>query len=96
MEVGPSSHADAKQAWLPGVWARMKIAELANRSSYDSDPQLGQQIKRTALDYNLMSSFTSFIAVDSTRRTVGSEGTTVPVVVPVPEGVKYKTTVDEH
>jgi hypothetical protein len=35
------------------------------------------------------------IAVDSTRRTEGAEGTTVPVAVPVPEGVKYETTVEE-
>ena len=39
--------------------------------------------------------FTAFVAVDSTRRTEGAEGTTVPVAVPVPEGVKYQTTVPE-
>ena len=33
---------------------------------------------------------------DSTRRTEGSEGTTVPIAVPVPEGVKYNTTVPER
>jgi Ca-activated chloride channel family protein len=42
-----------------------------------------------------MSAFTAFVAVDSTRRTEGAEGTTVPVAVPVPEGVKYHTTVPE-
>jgi hypothetical protein len=35
------------------------------------------------------------VAVDSSRVTRGSEGTTVPVAVPVPDGVKYKTTVPE-
>ena len=53
------------------------------------------QIKQVALDYGLMSAFTAFIAVDSTRQTEGTEGTTVPVAVPVPEGVKYHTTVPE-
>jgi Ca-activated chloride channel family protein len=43
-----------------------------------------------------MSAFTAFVAVDSTRRTEGSEGTTVPVAVPVPDGVKYDTTVEER
>jgi Ca-activated chloride channel family protein len=43
-----------------------------------------------------MSPFTAFIALDSARRTEGSEGTTVPVAVPVPDGVKYTTTVDEE
>ena len=31
--------------------------------------------------------------VDSSRRTEGDHGTTVPVAVPVPDGVSYETTV---
>jgi len=81
---------------LPSVWARMKIADLAEHSVYDPDPELPDQIKQVALDYGLMSAFTAFVAVDSTRRTEGAEGTTVPVAVPVPEGVKYDTTVQEQ
>jgi Ca-activated chloride channel family protein len=81
---------------LPSIWARMKIAALADQSTYQPDPELPGQIKQVALDYSLMSAFTAFVAVDSTRRTEGSEGTTVPVAVPVPEGVKYKTTVPER
>jgi Ca-activated chloride channel homolog len=68
---------------------------LADESSYRPDPELPEAIKQVALDYGLMSPFTAFIAVDSTHITEGSEGTTVPVAVPVAEGVKYKTTVDE-
>ena len=71
----------------------MKIAELAEQSIYEPNPDWAGQIKKVALDYSLMSSFTAFIAVDSTRRTAGNAGTTVPVSVPVPEGVKYETTV---
>jgi Ca-activated chloride channel family protein len=80
---------------LPSVWARMKIAELSDQFAYRLDPGLCEQIKQVALDYGLMSPFTAFVAVDSTRRTYGSAGTTVPVAVPVPDGVKYKTTVEE-
>jgi Ca-activated chloride channel homolog len=81
---------------LPTIWARMKIASLADQSTYQPDPDLPGQIKQVALDYGLMSAFTAFVAVDSTRRTEGSEGTTVPVAVPVPEGVRYETTVPER
>jgi Ca-activated chloride channel family protein len=56
---------------------------------------LPDQIKQVALDYGLMSAFTAFVAVDSTRQTEGTEGVPVPVAVPVPEGVKYSTTVPE-
>lgn len=40
-----------------------------------------------------MSEYTAFVAVDSSRVTAGKEGTIVPVAVPVPDGVKYETTV---
>ena len=80
---------------LPSVWARMKIAGLADQATYGNDESLPVQIKQVALDYGLMSAFTAFVAVDSTRQTEGKEGTTVPVAVPVPEGVKYETTVNE-
>jgi Ca-activated chloride channel family protein len=78
---------------LPSIWARMKIASLADQSTCAPNAKLAGQIKQVALDYGLMSAFTAFVAVDSTRRTEGSEGTPVPVAVPVPEGVKYDTTV---
>ena len=73
----------------------MKIAGLADQATYGNDESLPVQIKQVALDYGLMSAFTAFVAVDSTRQTEGKEGTTVPVAVPVPEGVKYETTVNE-
>jgi Ca-activated chloride channel family protein len=89
------SNPSATHKALPLVWARMKIAELANQSTYAPDAELPDAIKRVALDYGLMSAFTAFVAVDSSRVTEGNEGTTVPVAVPVPEGVNYDTTVPE-
>jgi Ca-activated chloride channel family protein len=82
-------------AGLPSVWARMKIADLAEQSIYAPNTEWPVQIKQVALDYGLVSDFTAFIAVDASRVTEGAEGSTVPVAVPVPEGVSYKTTVPE-
>jgi len=87
--------ATAMHAALPSIWARMKIADLADQSTYEANAELPEQIKQVALDHGLMSAFTAFVAVDSTRQTEGSEGTTVPAAVPVPEGVKYQTTIPE-
>ena len=50
-------------------------------------------IRDIALEYGLMSNFTSFVAVDSSVKTKGKFGTTVVQPVPVPEGVLYESTV---
>jgi len=78
---------------LRPIWARMKIADLADRSAWETVTDLPAQIKTLALEHGLMSAYTAFVAVDATRRTEGNSGTTVAVPVPTPEGVKYETTV---
>ncbi len=78
---------------LPNLWARAKIASLADDSTHTTNTDLPGQIRQVALDYGLMSAFTAFLAVDSTRETAGSGSATVPVAVPVPDGVKYQKTV---
>ena len=49
---------------------------------------------RVALRHQLASSYTSFVAVDSSMRTEGTHGVTVHQAVPVPDGVRYDTTVE--
>ncbi|MAE67820.1 MAG: trypsin [Phycisphaeraceae bacterium] len=80
---------------LPVIWARRQIADLYDRDTWDPAHDLKRRITDVALNHNLMSAYTAFIAVDASRRTAGSFGTTVPVTVPVPEGVRYETTVSE-
>ena len=75
------------------VWARKKIETLANQATHDNNSDLPQEIKQVALEYGLMSAYTAFIAVDSSRQTIGDHGITVAVPVPVPDGVRYDTTV---
>ena len=52
------------------------------------------EIRRTAIQYELMSDYTSFVAVDASTITAGRTGTTVYQAVPVPEGVRYETVVE--
>ncbi len=80
---------------LSSVWARQRIASLADRSVYQQEAELTQRIKRVALRHNLMSAYTAFVAVDASRRTGGDHGVSVRQPVPVPEGVRYETTVPE-
>jgi Ca-activated chloride channel family protein len=80
---------------LAPIWARAKIAELSDSAVYASDGNLDieNQILDVALRYGLMSQYTAYVAVDSSRVTEGDSGVSVNVPVPVPDGVKYDTTV---
>jgi Ca-activated chloride channel family protein len=94
LAVNVSDAANAHAGIAP-VWARMKIADLGDRATYENNPELAGMIKQTALHYGLMSAFTAFVAVDSSQRTAGEHGTTVMTPVPVPDGVRYDTTVPQ-
>ena len=94
--IAPEPTLERRTGALACVWARMRIGELAGRMLVEPSEQIPGQVKRLALDYGLMSAFTAFVAVDSLTRTEGEFGTTVPVPVPVPEGVRYETTVRDR
>jgi Ca-activated chloride channel family protein len=82
---------------LAAVWARTRIAELMNTMAIARDANdrqgLKAEVRTLALKHQLMSAYTSFIAVDPTRVTAGESGVSVDVPVLVPEGVRYETTV---
>jgi Ca-activated chloride channel family protein len=78
---------------LPAVWARMKIADLADQAGLEGGIDLPGQVRQIAMEFNLMSAYTAFVAVDSMTKTGGDHGVSVLVPVPVPEGVRYETTV---
>jgi Ca-activated chloride channel family protein len=81
---------------LPQLWARMKIAALEEESAFRHGGSVVNEIKTTALDYNLTSPYTAFAAVDATQRTAGGNSVAVPVAVPVPEGVDSETSIKEQ
>ena len=87
--------AEADQPALPVIWARQRIADLYDAQTWDPHRGLQPQITSIALRHNLVSAYTAFVAVDASRHTYGSVGTTVSVPVPVPDGVRYETAVSE-
>ena len=89
--------AEAELPFLAQIWARLRIADLADRMTFEQDPhnELENAIRKTALLYQLVSDYTSFVAVDATEITEGDHGVTVPQAVPVPAGVRYETTVNQ-
>jgi len=85
---------DAKSSPLPSVWARQKIKhlELDRLVTNDSDA-IEKQITELALEYSLMSRYTSFVAIDETPTPFGRKAKRIVVKVPMPEGVSYETTI---
>ncbi len=87
-----SGSSAATHAAIPSVWARRKIAALMD-AVHTRGLELSPEVRDLALEFNLVSAFTSFVAVDASRKTEGDHGIRVQVPVPVPVGVRYDTTV---
>jgi Ca-activated chloride channel family protein len=95
LDVDPTMD-EAEHAGIESVWARWKIADLSDREILERSPEIKQQIIDTSLTYRVLTAYTAFVAVDESERTAGEEGVQVAVPVPVPEGVRYETTVQEE
>jgi Ca-activated chloride channel family protein len=90
-----ADESGGERSFIPNIWARLRIEDLANRQMVGgtAHPDLAREIRDTALEHGLMSQYTAFVAVDASERTAGERGTTVYQAVPVPDGVRYQTTV---
>jgi Ca-activated chloride channel family protein len=87
--------AENEYPGIPFVWARKQIEVLEDQDVANGGAEVAGRIKDLALEFGLMSAYTAFVAVDASRVTEGDHGTVVNVAVPVPEGVRYETTVDD-
>lgn len=80
------------------LWARYKLQMLSdynNPNFYSDKEQYKTQIIELGLKYNLLTEYTSFIAIDSLIRNVDGQLTTVVVPNPMPEGVSDLSVGDE-
>ena len=80
-EATPSNRA------LKYLWARQKIRMLDDFNNAANDPKLTEQITGLGLKYNLLTNYTSFIAIDSIVRNKGGKQATVKQPLPLPENV---------
>ena len=81
--VKPSPHNDA----LGYLWARERIALLADYNLLNADDKRIREVTDLGLRYNLLTAYTSFVAVDSMVRNHGGRQTTVAQPLPLPQGV---------
>ncbi len=86
---------EPKNEVLASLWARAKIEELMTSDLTGiqrgtPDPAVKEEIIGLGLRYQLMSQFTSFVAVEEKIVTSGGQAKTVSVPVEMPEGVSYE------
>jgi Ca-activated chloride channel family protein len=68
------------------LWARERLAVLSDFADPQRDPGVRQEVVKLGLTYNLLTEFTSFVAIDEQRRSDGHVET-VKQPLPLPQGV---------
>ncbi len=72
---------------LRWLWARNRVSVLDDDRTMGVSPTAEQAITDLGLQYNLLTAFTSFVAVDSEVANRGGQSSTVKQPLPLPEGV---------
>lgn len=88
IDVGAAPAAGGKQGALRTLWARGRIATLADNQRLRADDPTRAEILRLGLEYALLTDYTSFIAVDKVVRNPGGQGADVDHPQPLPAGVE--------
>ena len=81
--------SDENEALAP-LWARARIRELEGEQYGGNNTDVEKAITDLALNYRLMSAFTSFVAVEEKVVNEGGQVKTVQVPVEMPDGVSYE------
>lgn len=78
----------AENSALKYLWARKRIQMLDDYSKAGgADQKLKEEITGLGLKYNLLTAYTSFVAIDSEIRNKTGQAETVKQPLPLPEGV---------
>lgn len=77
----------AANAALRYLWARERLHWLADLNRLGADEETKKQITDLGLNYNLLTDYTSFVAVDTVVRRNGEKVETVRQPLPLPQGV---------
>lgn len=72
---------------LKYLWARYRIALLSDYNALRPDDKRVAEVTNLGLKYNLLTAYTSFVAIDSEVRNVSGDSATIKQPLPLPEGV---------
>lgn len=87
--------AEPKHDAIASLWARRKIADLVGQDYVGAHfgtikPELREQITRLGLEHQLMTDFTSLVAVEERVITSGGKKRRIEVPLEMPEGVSHE------
>lgn len=77
----------ADHAALKYLWARHRITILSDYNKLRNDDKRVKEVTELGLSYNLLTAYTSFVAVDNVVRHTEGKPATVKQPLPLPEGV---------
>lgn len=86
LDVGKVKPAESNNA-LCYLWARHRITLLSDYNLLSRDDRRVKEVTDLGLSYNMLTAYTSFVAVDTLVRSVDGESVTVKQPLPLPEGV---------
>lgn len=72
---------------LQYLWARHRITLLSDYNSLRQDADRIKEVTQLGLTYNLLTAYTSFVAIDTEVRLANGHAVTVKQPLPLPEGV---------
>lgn len=87
IEIADSASAAQSNPALPYLWARERISRLSDFAGLEFDNSKKSEVIALGLRYNLLTQFTSFVAIDSAGKRTAEQVTTVQQPLPLPHGV---------
>ncbi|MFZ5538256.1 MAG: VIT and vWA domain-containing protein [Pseudomonadota bacterium] len=88
LQVARTARSAEETKALKFLWARSRVAQLADLQKLGEDDAIRREILALGLKYSLLTDYTSFIAVDKAIVNRGGAATAVDQPQPLPEGVE--------
>ncbi len=82
--------AETSNSGIRYLWVRERIRMLDDYANLEQNDTLVGEITQLGLKYNLLTAYTSFIAIDTEVRNTDGKTTTVKQPLPLPQGVSDK------
>ena len=92
----PVVWADPGDTAIGATWARQKIGSLERQQRWGEIPDIKEAITNTALEYRLLSRYTSFVAIETIVRNPEGPLDHVDQPVDLPDGVSFETAVSRR